>query len=92
VDAVVTEVDRMAKEGNNAVAVAAVDLSVVAIATPVDHQEEVLTASTTTIVARLLKIQKTIDPCVRYVTRKGKDIQQRSVGTGLKKTMCQIQS
>jgi hypothetical protein len=85
VDAVVTEVDRMAKEGNNAVAVAAVDLSVVAIATPVDHQEEVLTASTTTIVARLLKIQKTIGPCVRYVTRKGKDIQQRSVGTGLKK-------
>jgi outer membrane cobalamin receptor len=80
----------LAKEGNNAVAVATVDLSVVAA--PVDHQEEVIVASTTTIVARarLLKIQKTIGPGVRYVTRK--DIQQRSVGTGLKKTMCQIQS
>jgi hypothetical protein len=46
----------LAKEGNNAVAVATVDLSVVAA--PVDHQEEVLVASTTTIVARarLLKI------------------------------------
>jgi len=84
VDTVVTEVDCMAKEGNNAVAVVAMDLSVVAA--PVDHPEEVLVASTTTIITRLLKIQKTIGPCVRYVTRKG--IQQSPVGTGLKKTMC----
>jgi hypothetical protein len=49
VDTVVTEVDRVATEGNTAVAVAAVDLSMV-LAT-VDHQEEVLAASTTRIVA-----------------------------------------
>ena len=75
----------MIKEGNNAVAVAvaAVDLSVVAAL--VDHLEEVLVASTKTIVVRLLKIQKTISPCVRYVTRKS--IQHRSVSIGLKKTM-----
>ena len=88
VDAMVTEADCVAKEGSNAVAVAAVDLS--AVAATVDNQEEVLAASTTTIAAQLLGTHKTIRPYVRYVTRKG--IQQKSVGTGLKKTMCQIQS
>jgi hypothetical protein len=69
VDTVVTEADRVATEGNTAVAVAAVDLSTVVAM--VDHQEEVLAASTTRIATRILIIQKTIGPCVRYVTRKG---------------------